>query len=306
MTVREWAEGAREDIREEGLIEGSKMGMAEFYLGMWRRLGRRFNYGRKIYDYDWDLLIVLDACRADLMTEVVDEYDFLTTESAYSCASSSGEWHNKNFTQQYAEEMAETALVSGNLHTEDRVSPDDLLYLDRVWQHSFDDEEGTILAEDMVNYTIKAYRDYDPDRIISHFMQPHWPFVPKDGSYGEGIPRYHEYTPWETAWDHLKKGNVSKEKVWEEYKDNLRYVLDNVQVLLNNVNAEKVIITADHGNLLGEFGLYDHPSYVPIPTLKRVPWVITSASDDGDFTVQESEGSRIDREEKLQALGYKD
>jgi hypothetical protein len=305
MTLREWAEDAQSDIREEGLIYGSKAGAEEFYLGMWRRLGKHVNYGRRIYDYNWDLLIILDACRADLIAEVVNEYDFLTAESTYSCASSSGEWHNKNFKKEYSKEMSETALVSGNLHTEDRVLPEDLLYLDRVWEHSFNDEEGTILAEDMVNRTVRAYRKYNPDRLISHFMQPHWPFVPKNGSYGEGIPRYHSHTPWETAWDYLKDGKVSKEKVWEEYKDNLRYALDNVEVLLNNIDAEKVIITADHGNLLGEFGLYDHPSYVPIPTLKRVPWVVTSASDSGEFTVDESEGTNLSVEEKLRTLGYK-
>jgi hypothetical protein len=305
MTVREWAQGAREDIEEEGVVRGTKSGVEEFYLGMWRRLGKRFNYGRKIYDYDWDLLIVLDACRADLMAEVVDEYDFLTTDSAYSCASSSGEWHDKNFGKEYAEEMAGTALVSGNLFTEDRIDAEDFQYVDQVWEHSFNREEGTILAEDMVNRTVKAHREQNPERLISHFMQPHYPFVPKDGSYGGGIARYHSDTPWDTAWDALKKDDVSKEAVWAEYKDNLRYVLDNVEVLLNSVDAETVLITADHGNLLGEFGLYSHPSYVPLPTLKRVPWVVTEASDSGEFTVEETEKSSLSTDEKLRALGYK-
>lgn len=305
MTFKEWAEGTRKDIRKEGWIEGTKMGVYEFYLGMWRRAGKRVNYGRNIYDHDWDLLIVLDACRADLMGEIADEYDFLSTETAYSNASSSGEWHEKNFIPKYSKEMSKTALVSANLYTEDRVSDEDLLYLDRVWEHSFNNEEGTILAEDVVNQTVKASREYEPDRLIAHFMQPHYPFVPKQESYGDGIPRHYDHTPWDTVWDYLRKGKVSERVVWEEYKNNLRYVLDHVEVLLNSVDAEKVVITADHGNLLGEFGLYAHPSYVLIPALKRVPWVVTSAEDNGEYTTEETKQNNLSRDEKLRALGYK-
>jgi hypothetical protein len=38
--------------------------------------------------------------------------------------------------------------------------------------------------------------------------------------------------------------------VWEAYLDNLRYVLDNIEELLQNVDG-KVVISADHGELFG-------------------------------------------------------
>ena len=36
-------------------------------------------------------------------------------------------------------------------------------------------------------------------------------------------------------------------------------VLRHVQNLLNNHDAERVIISADHGEAFGEFGVYRHP-----------------------------------------------
>jgi hypothetical protein len=84
------------------------------------------------------------------------------------------------------------------------------------------------------------------------------------------------------------------------------YVLDSVKTLLRSVDGS-VVITADHGNLLGEFGLYGHPDYVPAPALKRVPWCRTIAEDDGTYEPVEwsNESVKDDREELLRDLGYR-
>jgi len=312
MSLGEWIRDARSHVENEGLVAGGRVACYEFYLGIWRQLGRRVNYGRRIYDYDWDLLVVLDACRADLMFEVVEEFDFLERRAGYSCASASGEWHLKNFTDEYRDEMARTALVSANLYTDMHVDPDHFLFLDEVWRDEFDSDEGTILPETVVDRTISVCRDLDPDRTISHFMQPHYPFVTYDKDFGEGIAKNYDHRPWNNVWELYQIGEASYEDVWEGYRENLRYVLKNVQVLLENVDAEKVIITSDHGNLLGEFGLYDHPQYVPIPSLKRVPWVVTSARDTGCYEPDvDTRPGNLDRQrerardidEKLEALG---
>jgi len=33
--------------------------------------------GTNIYERDWDALVVLDACRVDILREVADEYEFI-------------------------------------------------------------------------------------------------------------------------------------------------------------------------------------------------------------------------------------
>lgn len=306
MTFREWARGARSHLADEGLVSGGRTAAYEFYLGMWRQLGRRVNYGRRIYDHEWDLLVVLDACRADLVAEVVDEFDFLDRDTAYSCASASGEWYRKNFGDEYRDETARTALVSANLYTDAHVDPEDFRLVDEVWRYAFDADEGTIPPESVVDRTVSVCRELDPDRTVAHFMQPHYPFVPHPRDFGEGIAKDYDGRPWSNVWERLQAGEASYEEVWEGYRQNLVYVLEHVAVLLDNVDAERVVITSDHGNLLGEFGLYDHPQYVPIPALKRVPWVVTSAEDTGSYEPSEE---LADREtgsvrEKLEALGY--
>ena len=315
MTLREWGRNAVSAIRDDGVREGSRQAIRELYTGMFRTVGRHWNYGRRVYDEEWDLLIVLDACRADLLAEVTDEYAFLTRESAYSCASASGEWHRKNFGQRYATEKAGTALVSANPYTDMHIDRSEFAVVEEVWRDAFDESLGTIPADRVVDRTIAAGREHDPDRLIAHFMQPHYPFVPDtDADTGGGIALGYDHTPWNTVWDDLREGTVDRDSVWSGYTANLRYVLDHVGTLLDNVDAERVLITADHGNLLGEWGLYAHPQYVPIPALKRVPWVYTTATDeethepavdDERATTDSGDDRNVSVEDQLEALGYK-
>ena len=48
----------------------SRLGTA--YLRALQAVGRRLNYGTNVYDREWDVLVVLDACRADLLESVAD------------------------------------------------------------------------------------------------------------------------------------------------------------------------------------------------------------------------------------------
>lgn len=306
MTFNDWLYDAKGHIKSKGLWNGSREAAYEFYIGMWRQIGRLWNYGEFIYEYNWDLLVVLDACRWDLMAEIDGEYVFVNRDTTYSVGSSSGEWTVKNFDERYADEMARTALVTGNPYSESHLDEDDFLLLDEVWRYAFDEELRTIPADAMTDRAIAVGRKRQPDRQIVHYMQPHHPFVtnPMD----KGLPR-REFgaTPWDNVWHKLRKGKVDHDSVWESYLDNLRYVLRHVSILLDNVDADRAVITSDHGNLLGEFGLYAHPDYVPLPALKRVPWCVTTAEDLG--THQPAEWSHnvtgIAVEEQLRHLGYK-
>lgn len=305
MTFREWLDDARDHVRRDGWV-GAKEAAYEFYAGAARNVGKRWNYGDCIYEREWNLLIVLDACRWDLMAEVTGEYEFVDENTTYSAGSSSGEWTEKNFDEKYAEEMKRTALVTGNPYSETHLEESDFLLLDEVWRYGFDEDVRTIPAEAMTDRAISVCREYGPERIIVHYMQPHHPFVRKP--MDKGIPR-REFgsTPWDNVWHKLRKGEVDREAVWEGYLDNLRYVLDHVEILLENVNADSAVITSDHGNLLGEFGLYAHPDYVPLPALKRVPWCETTADDTGAYEPDEwtEESHGISVEEQLRHLGYK-
>lgn len=60
------------------------------------------------------------------------------------------------------------------------------------------------------------------------------------------------------------------------YKNNLRYVLKYVKRLVE-ISSRKTVVTADHGELLGERGEYDHPHDMhSVSELKVIPWLIIS------------------------------
>jgi hypothetical protein len=89
---------------------------------------------------------------------------------------------------------------------------------------------------------------------------------------------------------------------------------DEVTVFCQNID-NRVAITADHGNLFGEWGLYGHPMETPVPALITVPWATMTASDQQTRTptLQPPESLPVSRvygddteSEQLAALGYRE
>jgi len=80
-----------------------------------------------------------------------------------------------------------------------------------------------------------------------------------------------------------------------------------VSTLLENFDADTAVVTSDHGNAMGEYGIYGHPMYVPLTVLKRVPFCRTSATDTGTVSPSvELAGKSVDEDvsERLGDLGY--
>lgn len=308
MTLSEWASRTAAAVRSDGVV-GLKESGYQLYVGAWRRFGQFYNYGINIFDYDWDLLVVLDACRADLMNEVADQYDFVESgASRASIGSATEEWMAKTFTSEHRSKMRETAYVTGNPHSSEGLRELDFDLLDEVWEYAWDDDQRTTLARAVTDRAIATHRNRNPDRLLVHYMQPHHPFVPTP-ELNENVGYYDE-ADWNHVWEMLREGGASYERVWDGYRRNLEYVLDDVRLLLENVDAETAVITADHGNALGEFGIYGHPMYVPLPALKRVPWSVTSAGDSGAYdpdTKRPTDAQAVERDvnDRLRDLGYK-
>ena len=304
MGFREWARRSYARISDEGR-QGAFDSLDEFYSGLWRYLGWRVPRGTNVYEREWDTLVILDACRVDLLREVAGEYPFVgPVESFESVGSMSEEWMVKTFTEEYAHETTQTTYVTSNVFSERVLSADQFLELDEVWRYAWDDDLGIVPPRPVTDRAIAVARDRQPDRLIVHYMQPHHPFVAGDspGEFAaDPFGREHETT----VVDALRKGRISREAFWNAYRENLRFVLDDVALLLANHDAETVVLTADHGDALGEWGIYDHPAGCLHPVVKNVPWTETTATDGGDYESQVTpdEGA-ADVEERLQGLGY--
>jgi hypothetical protein len=145
--------------------------------------------------------------------------------------------------------------------------------------------------------------------MIVHYIPPHQPY-PGFSPDSEESPTFvpSQQTDDRGVFDWIIEGTVTREEAWNAYLDTLRWGLDDVELLLSNLDADDVVITADHAELFGEWGLYGHPIRTWVPTLLRVPWVRVSGTDTGSYepTVElTDERDAADVEEQLRALGYR-
>ncbi|WP_276300059.1 hypothetical protein [Halorussus lipolyticus] len=284
-------------------------GVREFFAKLWLRK-RGFHPGRSIYDEEWDVLVVLDACRTDLMREVADDYPVLGEVGTFdSLGSHSQEWMAENFGDDRRADTRRTAYVTANPFSEKMLDSASFALLDEVWRYGWDDELGTVPPRPVTDRAISVARERAPDRLVVHYMQPHVPFV-ADGQSGDLTPSsFGGGQRFDSTWTDLQTGAADREEVWESYRANLEHVLSEVELLAESIDAERLVVTADHGNALGERGIYEHPAGVPLPCLRRVPWCVTSAEDTGEYdpdTHREEADDGNDLTDRLAALGYAD
>lgn len=271
-------------------------------------------WGPTIWDYDWDLCILLDTCRPDALQEVAPEYDWLpdTIGSTRSASSWSKHWYIKTFDERFSDELAETGLVSWNTFTDGHVDGESLAYLDEVWRYGWDDDNGLVPPRSVTDRAIHAARTQDADRYVVHYMQPHAPYreIETEQLRADQIGDIH--TNRRTVWDRLidTSDELSVSEVWGAMLNNLRWALDDVELLLENVDAPRVLLTADHGEMFGRWGVYGHGPGMPFLSLLRVPEVWLSATDTGSYQPEiepqpKGEITSDVADERLAALGYK-
>lgn len=305
MNLSRFLSESYDNVRENG-VAGLRQPAQKVYKKGVQQGDRFVDDGENVYDFDWDLLVVVDACRLDLFRELGHEYDYVTdVESIWSVDSVTRFWMRKTFP--HRPETEETTYVCGNPFSDSELDHSTFADVVEVWEHDWTDP-GTVPPRAVTDATIRAMRDgaAEDGRVIAHYMQPHCPFIPRpDLSKGKDLERFGNQGH-KDVWQRLRAGEVSREAVWEGYRENLRLALDDIELLLDSVDAERVVITSDHGNSLGELGIYGHWPMMPMASQREVPWVETTASDTGEYEV-EAERERVDdvdRQEKLEALGY--
>jgi hypothetical protein len=265
-------------------------------IGKWirevpRRLRFRVNHGAgvKVMERDWDHLIILDACRYDVFAEHADIDGEL--ESVISRGSHSREFCKANFTDgKFHDTVYVTAngygarICNGVFH--------DLVFTDETDAVSDVDvlhsTSRGMAPSTVLNAALEA-NDTNPDkRLVVHFMQLHDPyFGPKAKRLrarleDEGLvirARDPEKIRNSDRSDRkvvnslsaaAKEEYITDEELREVYVDNLRTVLTHVETLLEELSG-KVVITADHGEYLGERGKIGHPEGEYTKELRNVP-----------------------------------
>lgn len=306
MSFIDWIHESKQAINQNGIKSGVQESTRKFHYGALRNIEQTLansgvNVGKNVFDQDWDVLVIVDGCRYDLMEETASEHEFLSRPKEFaSLAGGSLSWMRRTFTTD--RDFSDIAYVTANPFSSHVLRKQDFAVLDEVWRYAWDDGLGTVRAESVTEAAVDTLRQHAPNRAVVHYMQPHHPFVPDP--LAAGINREDPTDHNKTAWEKLRDNQLDRDTVWAGYRANLEYVLDSVDMLRQNVFGPKMVVTADHGNALGEWGIYGHGDY-PIPALRRVPWCTATSAD--NHTIEPSvdrDYLEVEIEEQLRDLGY--
>ncbi|EMA39647.1 hypothetical protein C448_14560 [Halococcus morrhuae DSM 1307] len=183
-----------------------------------------------------------------------------------------------------------------------------------VWrEEGWDEEYGTVLPETVTEYALRTAEEYPNKRLVIHYMQPHYPFIESETDFDKD----HLAGPQrENVWNQLLFGtlDIEREDIWNIYEANLERVLPHVETLLENIDG-KTIITADHGNMVGEraFPLlireWGHPRGIYTTELIHVPWLVHESGPRRKVRIGKSENQSetVDQDivaDRLEQLGY--
>lgn len=267
--------------------------------------------GVRVMERDWDMLVILDACR-------LDQFEAENTisgnlSSITSRGSHTTEWLRGNFTnQQYHDTVYVTA--SPQLYRWNDEINASFHAIQNVWQTHTTEPPGVVLPADMVRQVEQAADEYPNKRILAHFMQPHYPFIAEEyrhlNSKSDDDP---------DIWNRLRQGDLdaSPEEIDSALRSNLRLALPPVSSLVAGFDG-KTVVSADHGNLLNErigvlpYREWGHPPGLHVPTLVQVPWLEIEArtrrrvvAESPHVDVEDVEEEAEDAvEQRLRDLGY--
>lgn len=244
---------------------------------------------------DWNLLIILDAARYDSLRGIADA----VVSKEISPASSTPEFlpaveEANIFADDYyvSASPQSTKRTTGAKHTE---------YLEEYW----DDRLQTIPPGPVYDRASELVRN--GKSVVAHTLQPHYPHICRINGDLEPVPGgFHpeeiDIRPDDVLQGYLTNGNYSLKDLQRSYEICLEFAWEEAKGVAQKLRQEgyTVAITADHGELFGEYGFVNHPTHVPVPTLRHVPWI--------KFTPPSKSAANKeldDVDDRLRALGYR-
>jgi hypothetical protein len=220
-----------------------------------------------VCELDWEILIIVDACRHDLFEEIERDCD-----NRISLGSSTQDYIKQNWNGDHDD----VVYVTGNpmfssARMEDLVGKENPFFeIFRTYEENWDDEERTCLPEDVAKDAMTANKMFPEKKLVIHFIQPHYPFVGFEFGLDTGDAKEFMRHLGKDVWQLASMGEISDERVWSGYKHNLSVVMKEVEKLSETLDRD-IVLTSDHGNMVGESGLYGHPRGKSWEKLRKVP-----------------------------------
>lgn len=238
------------------------------------------NHGRFSY------LIVSDACRYDYFEEFI--YGFLdgVLYPVLSPANETASWLRRTW---YRRKYSEIIYFSANPFVNSRKCYRGFCGYKKfskvvdLWKIAWDEKLLTIPPWNVNKYVriwLKLNRRYmRTHRFVIHYLQPHYPYIPLNPSITRKaytLAKELDTSSEEAFLLMLCSYIRDKNRMWDLirrlYRENLKIALKYIADLVPELEGP-VIITSDHGELLGEYQLFDHPN-VALPVIRIVPWFI--------------------------------
>lgn len=238
----------------------------------------------RLRESDWNNLIILDACRYDYFKNVYR--DFLKGElfKAVSPASCTEFWLPRCWSDYY-----DYTYVSGTPYVNSMgypvsassyVAKKHFRRILDVWKFGWSEKLGTTPPMAINNAVLNMT---DKKNLIIHYCQPHWPYIGKTklpSTNFRAASRLRARVLDKKPGKPTSKGerrlmndfllsNINTLRL--AYRDNLKLVLKRVSELVPSLKG-KIIITADHGDFLGESGMLFHPCNNGHHLLREIPW----------------------------------
>jgi hypothetical protein len=309
---------------------------------------------KNLLDEDWKVLIVLDACRYDYFEKTYQKYFTNgQLKKAVSPATSTVEWLSKTFNDSYdLTYISGNPYINSKTDVSDEFgntfkASDRFSKIFDVWKFGWNDNLNSVPPSEISKTFLE---NNGSGRFILHYVQPHVPYISnKYAKYlnNEGQQQHIVRTgkAKESPLKPLKKiirkilltiaddgfiwrlkkfrGNFTQasliflEEGWpglrQAYQENLEMVLEDIAKLVDKAEGN-ILITADHGELLGEYGRFGHPEKPRKPENTEVPWFTIKGKgkmkkvDKKKKKPEQKEATSSKDEEiirkRLEALGY--
>lgn len=260
--------------------------------------GGNSNQFQRLDESEWDVLVILDACRYDTLSEIAP----WPIESVLSPGSCTPQWLKRAVS---ASILHGTHVLSANPQYEKVDAELGCDEIEPLWESDWNDDLQTTLPEQVLDRTDEVLSKRS--EVVAHLQQPHWPYVAQLGDSWKLA--YDDLGPWEAGDGStvsvqvaMQRGLIDTKEAQRAYRASVESTWKTLEEYLGQWvdQGHSVVVTADHGELFGratDLFFYEHPCRCNIRPLVQVPWIElhpSTASNDSSNEV----------EDRLRALGY--